>query len=141
YKSILLIFVAALFGLSIYLGRRIGTSFIPEMDSPQMSVTIELPEDGSKEELYSMTDLVMERIVEIDGIETVGAFKGEGMGGLMAQNSQDNILDLYIIIEDEMVGKNREIQEEILDSTADLDCNIRVNASAMDMASMVGPGI
>lgn len=141
HKAVVVVFVVVLFATSAYLGVSMGTSFIPEMESPQMSVTIELPEDSRPEVLYSMADTVMARILDIEGIKTVGAFEGGAIGGFMTQDSKDNSMTLYIIIEDEMVGENREIEKKILKATEDLNCKISVNTTAMDMATMIGPGI
>lgn len=141
YKAVPIIFVIVMLGISAYLGVAMGTSFIPEMDSPQMSVTIELPEDSESGDIYSITDTVMERIMDIDGIETVGAFQGEATIGFMSGNANDNSMSLYIILEDEAVGNNREIENQIVKATEDLDCKISVNTSAMDMTSLIGSGI
>lgn len=141
HKAIVIVFVVVLFAISAYFGVTMGTSFIPEMDSPQMSVAIEMPEDSTKEDLYTMADTVMERIMDVDGIETVGAFQGGAMGGFMSQDTKDNTMNLYVIIKDERVGENREIEKQIIKATEDLDCKISVNTTAMDMATMIGPGI
>ena len=140
YKAVPIIFVVVMLGISAYFAYAMGSSFIPEMDSPQMSVTIELPEDSS-EDIYSITDTVMERIMDIDGIQTVGAFQGGAMIGFMSGNSDDNSMSLYIILEDEAVGNNREIERQIVKATEDLNCKVRVNTSAMDMTSLIGSGI
>lgn len=141
HKASVILVVSALFGISVYLGISAGTSFIPEMESPQMSVSIELPEDSTSEDTYQMTDTVIERIIDIEGIETVGAFQGGSMAGFSIGGSNDNSMSLYVILEEEIVGNNREIENKIMELTEDLDCTISVNTSSMDMTSMIGSGI
>ncbi|HHV39243.1 MAG TPA: acriflavin resistance protein [Tepidimicrobium sp.] len=141
HKSIVIIGVVALLGLSGFFGIRMGTSFIPDMESPQMSITIELPEESTWDDANSMADTVIDRIIDIDEIETLGAFRAGSMGGMEGESSNDNSISIYAILDEDKAINNAEIEEQIRELTKDLDCTIHIDASMMDMAALTGTGI
>lgn len=140
HKGLVIIRVIALLVVSGFLGIRMGTSFIPEMESPQMSITIELPKESTSEDIKLMTDTVVDRIIDIDGIQTLGAFRAESMGG-MGDNGNNNSMSIYVILDENKVSSNTEIGKQIKKLTEDLDCTINVNTSTMDMSALAGTGI
>ena len=58
HKAPVLIAAVALLGLACYGAATMGTAFIPAMDSPQMSATLELPKGADSRTLYETTDTV-----------------------------------------------------------------------------------
>ena len=80
HRALVMIVVVALMGVSIYLGASMGTAFIPDMDTPQMSVSIEMPKESTFEDAVKMSDTVVERIMDIESIDTIGAFQSGLMG-------------------------------------------------------------
>ncbi|MBQ1955620.1 MAG: efflux RND transporter permease subunit, partial [Clostridia bacterium] len=50
-----------------------GFEFMPEMDMPNVNVTVAMPEDADMEKAVALADEVLARIDTIEGIETVGA--------------------------------------------------------------------
>ena len=40
-----------------------GTSFIPEMETPQMSLALEMPKESTYEDTIAMSDIVIDRII------------------------------------------------------------------------------
>ena len=75
HRAFVIIFVVALMGLSIYWALSMGTAFIPDMETPQMSVSIGMPKEATFEDTTQISDTVIERIMGIQGIETIGAFQ------------------------------------------------------------------
>jgi len=143
HRAIVMIVVVALMGVSIYLGVSMGTAFIPDMDTPQMSVTIEMPKESSFEDTVQMSDIVVERIIEIEGINTIGAFQSglmEGIGG-GGGGSSSNVVNLYLLLDENKKISNREIEKQIYELTDDLECNISVSTSNMDLSALGGAGI
>ncbi len=87
-----------------------GTAFMPEMESTQMTITISAPEEGeeiSEEKLQEMSTETMKRIMEIDGIDTVGAMSGGGMMSSLSGGSGDSI-SMYILLDEETDKTNEE---------------------------------
>ncbi len=118
-----------------------GTAFMPQMESPQMTVSLAAPEgrEMDEKELYAMSDEAIKRIVEVDGVETVGAMSGGGMMSMMSGGG--DAISMYILLNEETERTNADIQKEIEEKTKDIDCDISVNSSAMDMSALTGSGI
>lgn len=143
-KALVLLTSLGLLILFVVLAFTRGTAFMPEMQSTQMTAVVSPPEDVDKmepEALYECADQVMEKFLEVEGIETVGALSGGGgMMSMMSGGSGDGI-SMYILLNEENTRSNKEIQKEMLEKTKDLNCVVSVEASAMDMTSLMGSGI
>ncbi|MCW3490662.1 efflux RND transporter permease subunit [Dethiobacter alkaliphilus] len=142
YKFVVLILVVFLFGLSVYGVTIMGTSFMPEMDAPQMSATLTMPEGSEREDTYAMADEVMSRILEIDAVDSVGAMSGNGGGGMMmGGDGSGSGASFYILLHEDRQMTNQDVARAILDKTEDLDVEMSVSTSDMDMAAMGGSGM
>lgn len=120
-----------------------GTAFMPEMESTQMTLTLSAPEgeEISDKELQDMSTEAVNRMMEIDGIETIGAMSG-GSGVMSSMSGAGNdAISMYILLDEETKRTNNEIKKEIEEKTKDLQCDIVVNSSAMDMSALYGSGI
>jgi HAE1 family hydrophobic/amphiphilic exporter-1 len=93
----------------------------------------------SDEELQEMSTEAMNRIVEIDGIDTVGALSGSSTMSMLSGSSGS--ISMYILLDESTNRTNQELKQEIENKTKDIDCNIEVSATAMDMSSLLGSGI
>ncbi|MFA7534270.1 MAG: efflux RND transporter permease subunit, partial [Tissierellaceae bacterium] len=76
HRFIVMVLVVGLLALSGALAVNMGTAFIPEMDSPQMSLSMEMPKGSSFQEATEMADIIVDRISTIDNIDTIGAYQG-----------------------------------------------------------------
>lgn len=142
HKALVIIGVLGLLVFSVFLGVGMGTSFIPEMESPQMSINIELPEESTSEDTNRMTDIVVDRIIDIEDIQTLGAFRAEPMGGMGGEgNGNNNSMSIYIILDENKGVHNADIEKQIRKLTDDLGCTININTSTMDMSALTGTGI
>ena len=109
---------------------------MPEVDSPQLSATLTAPDGTSKEDLYSLSDEIMNRILEIEAVETVGAMSsGGGTGGMiMLGGGSDNQTSFYILLKEQISQSNRDVERLIYEKTEDMDVEIDVSASNMDIS-------
>lgn len=139
HKFIVMILVVALLGASVFSAFTMGTAFIPEMEGAEMSVTIEMDKDSTFKDRTDMTNTVVDRIMEIEGIETIGAFSGGTMGGMGSGGGEN--MSLYILLEENKTLTNREIEKEIQDKTKDLEADLVVSTSNMNMGAIAGEGI
>lgn len=142
HRAFVIIFVVALMGLSIYWALSMGTAFIPDMETPQMSVSIGMPKEATFEDTTQISDTVIERIMGIQGIETIGAFQSglmDSMGG--GGGSNGNSVSLYLLLDENKKISNADIEKQIYGLTEDLDCDIKVSTSNMDMSALGGSGI
>lgn len=141
-KAVVLIASCVLLVLFAVLSASRGTAFMPDMDSTQMTITLSAPDDNktmSEEELQKMSTEAMNRILEIDGIDTVGAMSGGGTMSMMSGGGDS--VSMYVLLDEETTRSNSEMKQEIERKTKDIHCNIEVSESAMDMGTMFGSGI
>lgn len=133
HKAPVLLGAVALLIASAVLAVSMGTAFMPEMDSPQVSVSIEMPEDATQSETWAMCDTVLERILTVDGVDTVGAMEGQSMMSMGGSS-----LSIYVLLGDDRSDSSQEIAKKIEETCADLDCTVSANGSTMDMSMMTG---
>ena len=132
HKLPVLLGAVALLIVSALLAVSMGTAFMPEMDSPQVSVSIEMPQEATTEESRAMCDTVLERILSVEGVSTVGAMESQSlMGG-------GSSLSIYVLLGEERSESSQQIARRIEEATADLDCTVTANGSTMDMNMMTG---
>lgn len=142
-KSLVLVLSLAMLVISFALAWTNGTAFMSDMDSTQMTVSVQLAEDATLEETAELTDTVVERIMEIEDVTDVGAMASTSSLSMLTGggNSSTNSADIYVVAREDKKRSNEEIAQIILEKTADLDAEITVDTSSMDMSAMGGSGI
>ena len=143
YKAVVLIVTLVLFVLSAFLAVRNGTSFIPTMESNQMTVTLTADKEKSFEDTGKLSDEVIDKMMKIEGIDTVGAMVGGSSmaSSLTGGSSSANSVSMYVLLKEDKKQSSEEIKAEILEQTKDIDCELEVNTSAMDMSALGTQGI
>ena len=120
-----------------------GMTFIDmEMETNQMTVTIS-PKEGQIlefEELTGMSDKVIERISDIEGIDTIGASAGGSSTSSLMGGGATSVT-MYILLEEGTDVTTSQVSEEILKRTEDMDCEVSSSAASMDMTAMFGSGL
>ncbi|SCJ57932.1 Swarming motility protein SwrC [uncultured Clostridium sp.] len=135
-KSVVLILALVLLGVSIYGSVQMGTAFMPESDSNQIAVTMEMPKDSTTQETRDMADKVAGIVAELPGVDTVGAMEG---GGLMSGSSSGGAISMYVILEEQRDQNSKAIAQNIIDATSELPCEITASGTGMDsMTEMMG---
>lgn len=144
HKAVVFIAVIVLFAGSTALSLSRGFSFIPEMDSTQMTMNLTMPEETKTlEETAAVSDQVIEAVLEIDDIQTIGAITGGSAMSMLGLGSDDSFdsVSYYIECKEDKTHTNDEIAEMILEKTKDFDCEISVSSSSMDTSSMMTSGV
>lgn len=144
HKAIIFVMVFVLFVGSTLLAVSKGFSFIPEMDSTQMSMTLTMPEETETlSQTAELSDQVIDKVLEIDDVETVGAMVGGNSMAMLGLGSDDsfNTVSYYIACKEDKTHTNDEIAQMITDKTKDFDCEISVSTSDMDMSAMMTAGV
>lgn len=142
-KALVLLGSLVLLVLFACLAASRGTAFMPAMGSTQMTATIAKPEDSdmSDEELHEVCDQVVDKMLEVEGVETVGVMAG-GTGTMSMMSSSGNSdVSVYILLDEENQKSNEEIKDEMLAKTKGMECELEIQQSAMDMSSMMGSGM
>ncbi|MCM1157517.1 MAG: efflux RND transporter permease subunit [Bacteroidales bacterium] len=144
HKAVVFVLTLVLFVGSMGLSLSKGFSFIPEMDSTQMTMSLIMPEDTKTlQQTAEMSDKVIEKVLEIEDIKTVGALTGGSTMAMLGLGSDDsfNSVSYYIECKEDKTHTNEEIADMIREKTKDFDCEISVSASSMDMSALMTAGI
>ncbi|MCR5418399.1 MAG: efflux RND transporter permease subunit [Lachnospiraceae bacterium] len=119
-----------------------GIVFLPQMGGNQMSMDVTAPAEMSVSEAYEMADGLMEKVMKIPGIETVGMMSGGGSTSLLSTGS-NKAFSLFILLTDKQGKDNPRIAkdlEKLMDSEYK-ECEYTVTTSNMDLSALVGDGM
>lgn len=141
FKPVVLCFSVALLIVAAFATTKIGTSFMPKMDSPQMMATINIDSDLPKDEARHITDQVVQQVLTINDVEGIGAMNSSGTMSFGTSSNNPNNMSAYVILKDDKKKTNDEISEEIKEKTKSLNCEVTVSSSSMDTSSLGGSGL
>ncbi|MCD7886061.1 MAG: efflux RND transporter permease subunit [Clostridiales bacterium] len=146
YKVVPLGLAIALLVFSVFGVTRMGMVLIPDMASDQIAITVTLDEDIDKDSSFAIADELTEKILTVDGVDTVG-----GLGNATAllsseMSSEDYSTYTFYVLPDESVTREKQVYticDNIEAAVADVkDAEVSVSASAMgSMSSMLGSGL
>ena len=156
-KALVFILAIGMLGLSIFLSLSKGTAFMPEMTSTQVTVTLSVPENETREfeEMTGYSDQLMENLKDVKEIETIGAMVGSGtmmasLGGMGGSSGSltgsggggnGTSITMYVLLDQYSTISNEEIEQVISNAAKDLDCNVKIKTSMMDMSMLYGSGV
>lgn len=142
HRAIVLITVVVLLAGSATLAIAKGAILMPETDSTQISVSMEMPKGSDLNETREMSNTLVERITSIQDVETVGAIQSGGMDtALLGISGGKRNVSLYVLLKVDKNLSSKEVGELITKATSDLACDIAVNTSTMDMSALGGSGV
>lgn len=139
HKFIVLFGALVLFLGSGFLIISKGTILMPEIDSTQLSVSLEMPKKSTKKDTRYMSETIIDKITEIKDVETVGALQSSGESFMFSQGK--NNVSFYILLKEDKKLSSKEVANIITEKTKDLNAKIKVNSSNMDMSALGGSGI
>jgi len=147
-KAVALLVAIVLLGLSVWQVMRMGIVMIPEMATEPIAVNVEMPEDMTKEEAYKKADEILDAILKVDNVETVGAMPSTAMTSLVSSMSSGNNnfreYLFYVMMSQESPSAKeiRAVTKGIEESTKDIkDCEISMTTSSLDMSALTGDGL
>lgn len=135
HKAIVFVSAVVLLVGSVFIEMSRGLTFMPEMDMPQLTGTLETEIGTSFDDTTALADEAMERIRSVDEVETVGAMMSSG--GLTGGSGSTNSVTYYIMLDENKKRSSKEISDEINDLCSDLDCDFEVSSS-MDISALMG---
>ncbi len=136
YKAVVLLLAVALLAGSGMLVLRRGFSFMPEMEMEQMIVTLTAPEGSSFAETVELADEAERRMLEVDGVATVGGTIGSGYGIDLSSMSEGGDVTFYVLLREDTDRKAREVAAEINERCADMPCTVNADSNSI-MGSMM----
>lgn len=142
-KPLVLLLVVALLVASVYLAFTNGTAFMADMDSTQLTVSVNLADDATLAETAEITDKVVDAILSIEDVENVGAMASGSTMSMLGGggNTSTTSTTIYIVTKEDKTMSNEEIADLIEEKTAGLEAEVSVDTSSMDMSAMGGSGI
>lgn len=146
-KPAVLVLVLVLLIVSALASFAKGTAFMPEMESPQMNITLTMPKDTPLSDTAEVSDEVVTRIMSIEEVEDVGAMSSSSSMTMLTGggNTPTNSVDIYVSLSEEKERSNEEIagqiDEMLTDIKADQNAEIVIETSSMDMSALGGSGI
>lgn len=138
-KVLVLLVALGLFVGSIFLAASNGTEFMPEMESTQVSMTLETEEGTSLEDTAKEADKVMDILCGMEDIEDVGALVSSS--DMMGTQVETNVISFYAITKEQPSLTNKQLKKEIEKRTKDVGGELTVNMSSMDMSALGSAGI
>ena len=141
-KPVVLLLVVALLAGSALAAVSNGTAFMSDMDSTQLTVSVSLEEGASLQDTAQVTDEVVRRIRELPDVQDVGAMSSAStMTMLTGGQGSGNAASIYVTTVQDKTMTNEELGALIVEHTSDLQAEITVDASSMDMSALGGSGI
>jgi len=124
---------------------RMGIVMIPDMTMNQIEADIEYPEDMDKMLCYETTDKVIERLLTVEGLGSIGVMAGDDtalMSSELASTDQESFrkMSFLMLTEDPNAGEEeiRRIMKDMENAVADLDVDFKIATASSEMDSMMG---
>lgn len=138
-KVWVLLITFVLFVGSIFLAVSRGTEFMPAMESTQISMTLETEKGTSLEDTAKEADRVMEKLEGLEDIEDIGALVSTT--DMMGAQTASNQVQFYVVLKENPKLSNSEMKKEIEKRTEDIQAELTVSTSNMDMGALGNSGI
>lgn len=139
HKGYVIVGAFVLFVGSIALALSRGTEFMPTMESTQISMTLETEKGTSLEDTAKEADKVMAEVGKISDVKDVGALVSTS--DLMGTQTVTNQVSFYAITNENPKLSNKELQKEIEKRTKDVDGELTIHMSNMDMSALGSAGV
>ena len=142
-KPLVFLLVISLLALSGYAAYSKGTAFMPAMDSPQMTVNVNLDDSAKLAETAELTDQIVEMLLAMEDVTDAGAMTSSSNSilGMLGGSGAENASTIYVVTKEDKKYTNDELAAQILQMTEDLPAKISVETSSMDMSALGGSGI
>ena len=142
HRVFVLLFACVLLVFSAVFAVSRGSSFLPETDSTEMTLSVTMEEETTKEVLWNTTDKIVELLRDMDDVKSVGAVNDAGGTiSMLGDVSEGNATNVYVVLKDNKKHSCGEIAETLLAETENLGCRIDVSIGSYDLSSLYNDGI
>ena len=139
FKPIVLLIAIALLAVTVLQVPKMGMSFMPQVNSTQMTASLALDDQMDESEQRAQALELMNRVGEISGVQTVGLNSGGAMS--MLSGNSGSTLSYYIIVDSNAGRDNVDIARDIRAIADDMKLDLTVQTSTMDISMLTGTGI
>ena len=137
-KPLVLLAALALLAFSGMQVTKMGISFMPEVNSRQMSADLTPDKNLSEADQKAQASQIMTDMLEIKGIESIGLMDGSGT---LLSTGGGSGYSYYIIVDEAAGVKNVDIARQIDDIGKKYGADLTAQASTMDISMLAGDGI
>ncbi len=140
HKAVILILSAVLLAASAVMSLSKGFIFMPTMDSPNITVTVTMPEGSDMDKASALADDALNRIAQVEGVATVGAMMNTESAMTAGMRTNSYSVTVYVTLESEKdsgIAAGKAIEA----ACADMECTVSASASMMDMSMLTGSGV
>lgn len=147
HKALPLGLAAVLLGVAVWQTARMGMEFMPAMGGNQVSATLTLPQGTKRQDACEMADQAMETMLQVPGVETVGAMDGGSTASMLGMGSSSSStvesMSFYLLLSEEAAKDSQTLADQM---TRDVQeqlpgCELVVSTSNMDMSVLGGSGM
>lgn len=131
--------------LSVALVLQMGIVVIPDMATNQMEATLKFSKETTREEAYKTADEVIERLLKVEGLGTVGVLTGGNSALALTGNSsasKDSFrnMSFELATENENAGEAeiRRVMDGINAAVADMDIDFTLETGSSETSSLAG---
>ena len=117
-----------------------GFEFMPAMSTPQISASIQMPEDSTIQDTARANDAIADEIRKVDGVETVGAMLASDTMAFLGASAVENDYTettMYIVLDEDKTDQAKEIKRILNKFAEKYNADITTSAD-MDMSQMMG---
>lgn len=146
HKIVTLLVVAAILFASIAGALARGFSFMPNMSSTEIAVSVNLDDNATFEETVEVAEKINNTMREYDEFDTVGVIVGStssllSIGGGSGASSDAGTVTAYGVLNESYAKQSESISEKLEKSFEDIEGEITVSGgSASSMTSVLGSG-
>lgn len=141
HRLIVLIAAVVLLGASSGFALARGFSYMPAMTSPQMSVTIQMPEESELLQTAETADAIAADISKLEYVETVGAMLASDAGNAMGMSGGGDKdvtqVMMYVILNEDKLSESKDLSKKIESLGPKYNCEITAQGDT-DMMTMTG---
>lgn len=138
FKPVTLLLALVLLVLSVVLALSRGTAYLPASDSPQMSLSLRMPEEATLEDTIAMSDEIISRLTEFEDVDTVGAMLDSTNMGMGVSTRS---VTMYILLKDDKKESSLVLAKQMTEACEDLEAEISVSGSTMDVSALGSSGV
>ena len=138
-KPLVLLAALALLVFSAMQVPKMGISFMPQVNSRQMSADLAFNSEMSDADQKAQAVAIMNDMLAVEGVDSVGLMGGSG--GMLSGLSGGGGMSYYIMIDEALGRKNADIAADISAIGEKYAADLSVQASTMDISMLTGSGI
>ena len=146
HKAVVLIASLVLLVASGAMSLSRGFIFMPELDMPNLNVSITMPEDADMETAVALADEVLAKINSMEEVATAGAMMGggdlftSGLTSAVGGGSGSYNVTAYVNLKSEKAS-GAAVGKKLEEMCADMPCTVTASSAMMDMSMLSGSGI